>query len=98
VNAAFSLVIILFLGGTGTLLIRWRIRTPWKIAIAGATIAMAIWVGGCYTLFFITAPEELSFPLFKPVLFTFLIALIPVALLACFADAAPAHGANGRKK
>jgi len=81
-NTVVPIVIIIALGAFSGFVLR-RFRWPFLIrAGMAALLACAIWSGGIYVMLALTAPSELGFPLPRPILMTFLTALVP-ALIVC---------------
>ena len=76
-NVILPLLILSILAcGSGFLLRIW-IASEFLRAVAAAALATALWIGGCYLLFLLTAPSELGPPLLAPLLYAFLTALVP---------------------
>ena len=69
-------LIILMLGIAAGALFHnaWR-RRFWTATALATVAATALWIGGCYLLFVLTAPSELGPPLLIPVLLTIVTAL-----------------------
>jgi len=74
-------VIVFALGvGTGALFHNAWSRRFWIASIVATIAATALWIGGCYLLFVLAAPNELGPPLLVPVLLTLATALIGAVL------------------
>jgi len=64
-----------------SLVIDHSITRGWYGVLLSAGISTFLWVGGIFLLFWWSAPNELGKPLFLPILFAFLTALIPALLI-----------------
>jgi hypothetical protein len=80
-NTFLPLAIIVGLGALAGLVCHRRSARFWAASLVAAGIAAILWGLGVYLLLWLTAPNELGPPLLGPVLFTFLTALVPAALV-----------------
>jgi len=79
-NTILPLAIIAALGFFSSLLTqRWAVH-KWSGIFIAAAIATVLWGAGCYTLFWLTAPNELGPPLPGPIFLTYLLALAAAAI------------------
>ena len=74
-------VIVFALGASAGALFHnaWS-RRFWIANVVATIAATALWIGGCYLLFVLTAPDELGPPLLVPVVLTLATALIGAVL------------------
>ena len=73
--AALPILLLAALGYCSSALLKRWIPQGALRALAGAALASATWVGGCYLLFLLTAPAELGPPLLGPLVHIFFTAL-----------------------
>ncbi len=68
--------IVLALGGITGVVANTIWRRFWVASVAATFLSTALWGGGCYLLFALTAPNELGRPELIPVLLTAAVALM----------------------
>jgi hypothetical protein len=80
-STVLPLTIIVALGALAGLFCHRKSSRFWAASSVAAAIATGLWVLGVYLVLWLSAPNELGPPLLGPILLTFVMALVPAALV-----------------